>query len=124
MKKQEVKASELSKVGEVADAQLEGWKKQFDVSQIPYVEVRLEGTDEISCFYLKPADRDVLARVMSLYNNGQIVEAGETLINNCWLAGDERIKSPKGLREERTAVRAAQLAYACVTLPEGYAGVK
>jgi hypothetical protein len=112
------------KIGEVTQEQIDGWKKQLDVKEIPFVEVMQEGTEEISVFYLKPANRDQLALIMSRYNAGQIVEAGEAAIANCWLGGDERIKNPVGLRQERTGVRAAQLAYACVTLPEGWAGVK
>lgn len=111
-------------VGSVEDSQIEAWKKQYGVKEIPYIEVKQEDTDDISVCYLKPAGRDVLAQVLSLYHNGKIVEAGEIAVINCWLAGDERLKSPKNLSQERTAVRLAQLAISVVALPEGYAGVK
>lgn len=111
-------------VGVVDQAQIDKWKKQFDVTEIPFIEVRQEGTDEVSVAYFKPADRDALAMIMSLHHNSKIVEAGEVAISNCWLSGDERLRNPKGLRQERTAVRAAQLAFNVVMLPEGFAGLK
>jgi hypothetical protein len=118
------KEVKFKKIGEVEQAQIDGWKAQFDILEVVYIEVNQEGTEDISVVYLKPADRDVLTQVISRGNAGQIVEAGECALVNCWLAGDDRIRNPKGLRQERTAVRAAQLAFGAVGLPEGYVGTK
>lgn len=112
-------AGALRRIGQVDQKQIDAWKTQFDVVDIIEIEVAQEGTEEISYFYLKPAGRDALALIMSRYDSGQIVEAGEAAIANCWILGDERIRNPAGIRQERTAVRAAQLAYASVNLPAG-----
>lgn len=47
---------------------------------------------EISIAYYKEPIREVKAKAMSLYLDKKLVETGDLLIANCFLAGDERQK--------------------------------
>lgn len=74
----------MSKIEGTATAeQIEKWKK--DHGDIFKIEV-----DNSVC-YLKKPDRKTMAYVASLGN--QPIRANEALLNQCWLGGDETIKT-------------------------------
>ncbi len=71
------------RIGVATQEQIEAWKKQHD-------DVFLCEFDDSVC-YLKKPDRKAMSYVASLANNP--VRANEVLLDNCWLGGDERIKT-------------------------------
>lgn len=110
----------FKRVGEVSAEQIEAWRLQYNLEAGEISEIEVEsGPDEISVCYLKPANRDNLAFILSSYDKSMNLEAGEFAIANCWLGGDERLKNPANLKQERIAARAALLAYSVVSLPAG-----
>ena len=73
--------------GEPPALQVEGWKKKWgDVFKVT--------VDGRTCYLHKP-DRKTLAYVSTAKDNP--VRATETLLNNCWIEGDEEIKTDDGL---------------------------
>ena len=43
--------------------------------------------------YVKKPNRDTMARAIMHYNGGKLLEAGETLLDNCFIHGDEVIRN-------------------------------
>lgn len=72
-----------NKTGAVAPEQIEAWKKQHG-------DVFRAEVDDSVC-YLKKPDRKTMSYVASLGNNP--IRANEALLQNCWLGGDESIKT-------------------------------
>jgi hypothetical protein len=68
-------------------AKIEQWKKQH--REVHEIRVQLTETDEAVC-YIKNPDRNILAYALTKTINKQLLEAGEFLLLNCWLGGDER----------------------------------
>jgi hypothetical protein len=57
------------------------------------IEIEVDVNEsEISIAYFKEPVREVKAKAMSLYMDKKIVETGDLLIANCFVAGDERQK--------------------------------
>jgi hypothetical protein len=120
MKEAKKETPELKFIGKATKEQIEGWKLQYGLEDGDITEIEVEaGENEIACCYLKPANRDQLSVILSRYDQSMSLEAGEFALENCWLGGDERLRKPIGLKQERMAVRASQLAYAVVSLPAG-----
>ena len=112
--------SELKIVGQATKEQIDQWKFQYGLEDNDITVVEVEsGPNEISVCYLKPANRDQLSVILSRFDQNMQLEAGEFAIQNCWLGGDERLRNPVGLKQERIAVRAALLSYGVVSLPAG-----
>lgn len=64
--------------------QIEAWKKQFgDVYQVT--------VEERTCFLKKPT-RKVISMATSVGQSDPI-KFSELMLNNCWIAGDEDIKT-------------------------------
>lgn len=96
--------------GGITQEQLAAFKKAHtDVFKISVK--RADGTKAVC--YLKPADRNVTAMAMSKMGANKLLEAGEALLTNCWLAGDEDIKT-----NDKLYVAAAQQAYSAFDIPE------
>lgn len=89
--------------GGVSQEQLAKWKKEHGTLYKIAVE-RSKGNHAVC--YLKPADRNITALAMSKMGAQKILEAGEVLLTNCWLGGDEDIKT-----NDRLFVGAATKAY-------------
>lgn len=71
--------------------QIEAWKKQY--GQVH--EISVPGNDEgdvIYKCYLKKPDRKIIAMASSVGSKDPIKTA-ELVLNNCWLGGDEIIKT-------------------------------
>lgn len=47
--------------------------------------------------YYKKADRFTIAKALSLYHQDKVFESGEALLMNCWIGGDERVKTDDDL---------------------------
>jgi len=100
MKSQEHKPPKLKIVGQATAEQISIWKKEN--SEVHEITVEVVPGIEHGVGYLKGASRDVAARAMTMYTQSKILETGEFIINNCWLGGDERLKS-----DEKIAMAAA-----------------
>ena len=93
------------------DAQvIEGWKKEHgEVHEISVVDKNgnvLKG-------YIKEPNRHVISMAMSLYSSKKMLEAGETILDSCWLGGDERLRT-----EEKPRIAAAMQAQNAVEMLE------
>lgn len=70
--------------GEASPEQVNAWKQQHGDVYI----VKVEG----SAGYLRKPDRDTMKAVASI-GSSDPVRANEVLLENCWLGGDESIKT-------------------------------
>lgn len=102
----------ILEVGKATPEQITEWKKQYGEGQIQVLKVKIS-ENETALAYLKPVGRDVAAKAMSLYAEKQIIQTGEFIINNCWLGGDDRIKT-----NEKVSMAAAVQANALVEFLE------
>ncbi len=87
--------SEIVEVGKATEEQLAAWKKQYEADG-PIKEIKLiVSPTEHSFGYLKPAgsSRIIVAKAMSLHHQNLIFETGEFILNNCWIGGDERMRT-------------------------------
>jgi hypothetical protein len=78
--------------GEVDAAQIAAWKTQFKIDSVLKIKVKKSNTEYGIC-YLKPADRNVTSLAYTHIGQKQFVKAGEVFVNNCWIGGDEEIKT-------------------------------
>jgi hypothetical protein len=63
------------------------WKAQHkDVIEITVID---DDNTEVRCFHHNP-DRNVIAQALTMVMNKKVVEAGEFVLMNTWLGGDER----------------------------------
>lgn len=84
------------KAGNVPKAQLQEWKRKHGKVH----KITVEVTDEDTAIgYLRSPNRDHKAIALSLFNQNKILETGEFLIQNCWLGGDERLKTAENIAE-------------------------
>jgi hypothetical protein len=67
--------------------QIEKWKRQH--REVHEVSVVIAEGDVAVCYIHNP-DRNVLAYAISRTLKAQVIEAGEFILSNCWLGGDER----------------------------------
>lgn len=74
-------------IGVATPEQIEAWKKQHG-------DVFLIEVDGSVC-YLKKPDRKTMKYVASAGNDP--IRGNEILLENCWLSGDERIKTEDSL---------------------------
>lgn len=68
----------------------------------------------VATAYLKQPGRNVVARALSLIAQTKPLEAGEFILENCFVGGDESI-----LEDERQKMSAAMQAVALVELLDG-----
>ena len=84
------------KNGLITPELIKDWKKKH--GKIHKLTVLVKKDDEGNVVdeavgYLKKPSRNHKATAMSMYAQNKILECGEFLRNNCWLGGDERLKS-------------------------------
>lgn len=72
----------------VTDAQIEAWKKKHE-------QVYVYNVDGKVCYLSRPT-RQTLAAATVL-GGGDPYKYNETILTNCWLAGDEEIKTDDSL---------------------------
>ena len=89
---------------QVEQTQLEAWKQQY--GDIKAIEVTIADGD-VAVAYLKPADRNVVAYGLTKSIKSQIVEAGEFVLKNCYVGGDERLKLTGAVAENKAQLTAA-----------------
>lgn len=84
--------------------QIDAWKAQY--GEIKAIEVTVADGD-VATAYLKPADRNVVAYGLTKSMKSQIVEAGEFVLKNCYVGGDERLKLTGAQAETKAQLTAA-----------------
>ena len=90
------------------DSKEKDWRKKY-----PEATVRIQIEDK--CCYLKKLDRTTLEVVLGIVQPSagvkpKLIEAGEIILNTCWIAGDPELKS-KEEKNEGYLVAAAMEAY-------------
>ncbi|MGJ1198838.1 hypothetical protein ACR777_05380 [Sphingobacterium spiritivorum] len=97
-------------LGEVSKEQIEAWKKEHGV----VIAIKVKNDDgSTSICYLKVADRNTASLAMSHVANKRTIEAGAVFLSNCWLAGDETIKTV-----DKKYLAACHQAYDCLDFAE------
>ncbi len=90
------KMAEETKKGNVTKEQIDAWKKEHGKVHRIAVVIKKDADGKIveeAVGYLKKPRRDHKATAMSMYAQHQILECGEFLRDNCWLGGDDRLKT-------------------------------
>lgn len=88
--------------GIITEDQIEAWKKKYGKVHVLKVIVKKDDNNKVvdeAVGYLKQPARNHKATAMSMYAQHQILECGEFLRDNCWLGGDERLKSDKNIAD-------------------------
>lgn len=110
----EKEQSQLIQTGKVDDKQLANWKKEHETAgPVKVIELKVS-ENETSFGYLKPPSRLVIAKAMSMFAEKQLIECGTFILNNCWLGGDERMKT-----NDKMNVAASTYANGCIEFMEG-----
>ena len=73
---------------------VEALKKEHKAVNV--ITVDMDGKTYVG-FFKRPG-RDVMARAMSMESQHLKVEAGEFILDNCWIKGDEEMKTDEDLR--------------------------
>jgi len=76
-------------IGQITAEEKAALDKQY--GKISEIEVDVNDSEVSIAYYKEPA-REVKAKAMSLYMDKKLVETGDLLIANCFVAGDERQK--------------------------------
>ena len=84
--------------------EIAAWKDQY--GELKAIEVTLPN-GEVAVAYLKPADRNVVAYGLTKSLKSQVVEAGEFVLKNCFVGGDERLRLTGGQAETKAQLTAA-----------------
>lgn len=84
------KMANLTKEGVITPDQIAQWKKEH--KKVFTIEVKVDENDK-AVGYLKPPTRNHKAIALSMYSQNKILECGEFLRDNCWLGGDDRLKT-------------------------------
>lgn len=85
-----------TKKGNISQEQIEEWKKKF--KKVYILKVKVNESDE-AVGYLRKPSRDHKAVALSLYAQNKILEAGEFVRDNCWLGGDDRLKTKEDIAD-------------------------
>ncbi len=89
---------------EITQEQIDSWKQQH--GEVAVIEVTVTPGD-VAKAYLKPADRNVVAFGLAKSMKSQIVEAGEFVLKNCYIGGDERLKITGAVAQGKAQLTAA-----------------
>lgn len=108
----EMEVVKIPAFGEVTPEQIDAWKAQHNATHLLLIKVK-NADGALSVCYLKPADRNVSSMAYTHIANKKMIEAGGVFIANCWLGGDERIKTV-----DRMYIAACQQAYDALDLAE------
>lgn len=111
--------------GKVDEAVISRWKeadkRAIPVEQGKVLEIMVDaGNDELAYAYFKYPSRDVMARALSLGAQDRVLEAGEVVLVNGWLGGDERLKPGHELTDEYLCMTAAMEAFNAIKLAKAF----
>jgi len=85
-----------TKKGIISPEQIEAWKKEH--KKVYKLSVTVTEGD-VAVGYLKKPSRNHKATAMSMYSQNKILESGEFLRDNCWLGGDERLRTSEDIAD-------------------------
>jgi|GEM_PF-1842602 len=103
-------AAERHYLGQASAEQVAAWKKAHGTLTL----IKVKNTDgAVSACYLRPADRETASLAYTHMANKRLIDAGAVFLANCWLGGDERVRT-----EDRMYIAACQQAYECPDLAE------
>jgi hypothetical protein len=94
--------SDNTKKGIISKDQIDAWKKEH--KKVHIIKVTVD-KDDVAVGYLKPPTRNIKAAALSMYSQNKVLESGEFLRDNCWLGGDDRLKTDGDIAD--TAAMAA-----------------
>lgn len=88
---------EVPFIGQATHEQVAAWEKQHGKVYEINVEVEDEqgNVKEIAVCYVHKPSREHYALGIQYYHQDRLLQMGEVITRNCWLAGDERLK-PEG----------------------------
>lgn len=75
----------MNEITQPTEAKIEEWKRKYGTVHKLCIE------DKVG--YLKSPDRKTLSLAMTRIAKSDIVGGSEAILENCWLGGDEEIKS-------------------------------
>ncbi|CVK17152.1 hypothetical protein Ga0061079_11720 [Apibacter mensalis] len=87
---------EETKKGNITPEQIEAWKKEH--GKVYELTVKVSDND-VAIGYLRKPKRDHKATALSMYKQDKILECGEFLRDNCWLGGDQRLKTVEDIAD-------------------------
>lgn len=97
-------------IGEATKEQIAAWKKEHGF----LIAIKVKNDDgSVSICYLKPADRNTASLAYTHIANKRMSEAGSVFLTNCWVSGDESIKTV-----DKKYISACNEAYACLDIAE------
>jgi hypothetical protein len=104
----------INEVGKATPEQLDAWKKEYESQgEIKVITLKVSET-ETAFGYLKPPARLTIAKAMSMFAEKQLIECGTFILNNCWIGGDERMRT-----DDRMNIAASTYANGCIEFMEG-----
>jgi len=72
----------------VTQEELDEWKEKY--KEVHIITVKVSDSESITGYFKKP-DRNVMANVVNMANNGNMFGAREFLLNNTYIGGNKRI---------------------------------
>lgn len=111
--------------GKVDEGVISRWKeadnRAIPAEQGKVLEIVVEvSKEELAYAYIKYPTRDVMARALSLGAQDRVLEAGEAVMANGWLGGDERLKPASGITDEYLCMTAAMEAFNSIKLAKAF----
>ena len=86
----ESKTSKSAYAGGVSKSRMASWKKEF--GKVHKIEVKVSESEKVTG-YLREPSRDQYGTCAQIAQKKTALAGGEFILNNCWLGGDDRIKS-------------------------------
>ena len=88
------------RVGQLGPDEIKALKVEHKVDELHEIEVVVAKNDDgdpidVAVGYIKEPNRNVVALAMRKMSTSDLVGAGDVIIANCFVAGDERLKTDK-----------------------------
>ena len=88
-------------MSKISKEQIEAWKKEH--GEVKEIQVKVSEKD-VAIGYLKKPSRDHKAVSLSMVSQYKLLEAGEYLMTNLWLGGDERLNTPGDIADSAAVI--------------------
>lgn len=94
------------------DKQLEILSKKHGAENVHAITLSLDG-EEVTFYILDPKKVErpysLYSRIITFYQKDQLLEVGSTVIAECWLGGDDRVKDRDNMLHITAAVEVRKL---------------
>ena len=81
--------------------EIEEWKKKYGEDNVKKVTVEVAENDTAIMYFLdpkaSPKRRSIYSRVLMMMRKDNTIDAGQIIMNECWLGGDNRFKDPDSM---------------------------